>query len=665
MNNQQNAPQGVEPEAVITFRGGCGVDFSLGQQCPAGHVVSGVRGMLPLCKACPQVIHRPVCTSSESILVEPLPSPETVIASAEMLVGALDSATKVESQPDVQSQLPERQPDQLQAFPTMVPNQGQFPVPTQTKPEQQISSSPLENLQQTQPQVTGPGFVIPAETLAQMRDDKSVDIDAVGAKLGMIGGSSDGGISWHTLEPFLTCERRFYWDRIVGLSQRYTPEYFAFGTLFHWTMELHRSSGGMRTFEAVLAAEELGGATAEMAKHVAVLARTVIMHYGPSEAQLWDVRAIEHNMVFWTRPVKVSGKLVRIPISCRSDLITRIKPGYNMPNLPLDHPSPEGVYILDEKTASRMSHRTIRGYNLDGQFLTNSVVFINSYANAAFGDLKGVIVSIAVKHKEPEPSKSLARETMPLAWEATQEFYAQQMLPGVTRLYEKLVSPNREDSKLWPKCIATHHCQGPYGLCPYFDVCSYGESMASNRELYKIDQSRVLKLDALWAPPRGSDQDSPLPLDTQEMMAKSIEAQAKKAAKATTRKRVSSEEKADVIKVLVAGYMGLQYPVQDAAGNTVMRLTLDPRDFNAPGVTETKVLAAVAAKLPEILVDGTSWVLSVEVQGVAHEMKFTVDKKGVSWNLPSGKATSTWKQIATIICGKWWDPASIEANRGV
>ena len=676
----------AEPVVSVVWRAPCGQDLQMvGGTCPAGVSYSTPRELVPACKSCPHS-KMDESRSIDTKLSEPLPTPAEVSVMVEQMVGKVDEPTPGQPAQAAAMQLPAVAPPSTSApqapeippasvsvgLPVVAPPMAAQPLPAVAPPQaeatvgvssttagfgmpQQQVAMAQPQLQTQQPQVQGPGFAIPADMLAKMQGESQVDIDSVGELLGMKGGPSEGGISWHTYEPFAVCERRFYWERIMGIVPKYTPEYFAFGTLYHWTMELHRGTGGRRTFEAIQAAESLGGATAEMAKKVYVLARTAIMHHGPAEQQLWDVRAIEHNMVFWLPPVEIEGKQVRIPISCRSDLITRVKPGYNMENLPAGTPSPEGVYILDEKTAGRMSHRTIRGYLLDGQFMTNAVVFINSRADLAFGRLNGVIVSVAVKHAEPEPSKSLAREELPLIWDATQEFYTEQLLPGVVRLYRKLVRPDREDKKLWPKTIATHHCQGPYGLCPYFDVCAYGDSMTMNVEQYKKDEGRILKLEVLLPPPKDLPME-PMPLDTPELAEKLKGEQEKKAAKAASRKRVTPEEKEAVLAALRSGYLSLT----NANGTP----TLAPEVYMGPGVTEAKMLAAVAKTLENTYALETQWKVPVQMPSDVEQVEFVIAAKGVSWRVKNGKATSTWRQIAASICSKWWDPANVVAALG-
>ncbi len=140
--------------------------------------------------------------------------------------------------------------------------------------------------------------------------------------------------------------------------------------------------------------------------------------------------------------------------SCRYDLIAfldRELPGY----LP-------GTYIVEHKTASRFDYDTLEGWANDGEVLGQVMLWQRLGLDKRFGELKGVMVNLLGKQKEPKFHRTLVA---PSTWQVEQH---KKDLPR----WDALISLCRSANN-FPRARAG--CIGRYGRCDSYDHCHSGE----------------------------------------------------------------------------------------------------------------------------------------------------------------------------------------------
>ena len=446
----------------------------------------------------------------------------------------------------------------------------------------------------------------------------------------MSGGPSSGGFSWHTLEHPMKCWRRAYNALVLGLVQKKPGRQLQWGSLYHACWELWFKTGGRKSWDLPCAIiREAGGVS--LAAEVQMAVQKELEIYARTEAEEWDIRAVEANAVCWIEPTRINGKLVQVPISCRHDLIYA-KRAAGTPCAPFG-PVPGGVYILDRKTATAATRDLIYGYAMDGQFLTNAVVFQRSDEEERFGPLLGVQVAAAIKHKTPsEKSYFRVEATINVAEAAT--FYKDELVPYATELYRRLSDPAvRGDRNCWPRNHS--QCSGKY-MCPYFDLCANGEDSLIADIYYKVSERRKFNLDSLALPPKGKAVTEPVIDPVKE---------AKKERKIEIGNLISA--------ALTASFQNLPQ--------------FDKRRFLVPGHTDVSVRTALIAELQVIWPVQHAWLW--DLQGLP--FKCTVKSDGIGWSVvepvkeevdrkkkakgETYRGALSWKALATLICKDWWD----------
>lgn len=489
--------------------------------------------------------------------------------------------------------------------------------------------------------------------------EELVDVNAaIDSIEGIEGGPSKGGISWHTLEPATKCWRMAYWSLVRGLVPKQTSRALAFGSLFHACWELWYRFGGQRRYDEPCDAVRQAGA-AKLAGEVQRLVYAELRRYAQEEADTWDIRGVETNAIYWMPPERINGKLVHIPATCRHDLIlAKRDPGAACAP---PGPAPQGVYIYDHKTASALTYDMTKGYGMDPQFLTNAMVFMRSDEPEKFGQLNGVIVGVAAKHKDPT-DRSFFRIETTVDEAAIDEFYATEFRPTAIELYRRLSDQAwRDDKSRWPKNHS--QCVGRYGCCRFFDLCDVGgESVMEG--MFKVDESRILNLEAFAEPPA-------------ETKRAAREADPKGAAAAEARKSKADERNRLKDLLLTAFSSSLQ----------TMEL-FHPSGYLVPNHTERGVLNQLVETLKKAWVSESGEYPEPYEYGPDAEGNFyvmTIGEKSIKWVLKvpepveeppvDGKkkkkakkpaamrGTLSYKAVAEAICKDWWDLSNLEQNQ--
>lgn len=451
----------------------------------------------------------------------------------------------------------------------------------------------------------------------------------------LAGGPSSGGFSWHTLENAMKCWRRAYYALVVGLVPKKPGRQLQWGTLYHACWELWFKTGGRKSWDLPCQIiRDAGGVS--LAAEVAMTVKKELEIYARTEAEEWDIRAVEANAVCFIESQRINGKSISVPISCRHDLIyAKRLPGTSCAPL---GPVPHGVYILDRKTATAATRDLIYGYAMDGQFLTNAVVYKRSDEEERFGPLLGVQVAAAIKHKTPS-EKSYFRVEATINLDDAVDFYKDELVPYATELYRRLSDPAvRGDRSCWAKNHS--QCSGKY-MCPYFDLCANGEDSMFADIYFKVSERRKFNLDSLALPPKGTVKAEPKEADPEK--------EAKKA------------RKTELTNLATATLVAICSNMPQCAKNCYL----------TPGHTETSVKSQLTVVLGALWPVQHAWL--TELQGLA--FRYTVKGDGIAWSvseekkgpeaapakgrpktkLETHRGALSWKGLASAICKDWWD----------
>lgn len=137
--------------------------------------------------------------------------------------------------------------------------------------------------------------------------------------------------------------------------------------------------------------------------------------------------------------------------SCRYDLIA-----YFSDEAPMRLP---GTYIVEHKTAGRFDMATTDGWGNDGEVLGQVMLWKRLGLDKRFGPLRGVIVNIAGKQKDPQFHRTIVA---PSSWQM--DAHADEL-----KRWEGNIQLSRSTNN-FPR--ARHSCVGRFGLCEWFDHCS-------------------------------------------------------------------------------------------------------------------------------------------------------------------------------------------------
>lgn len=466
---------------------------------------------------------------------------------------------------------------------------------------------------------------LPGMNLSGLEDQSVVDVDAVLSCIpGLEGGPSTGGISWSTISHFKLCQRRAYYGTVLGLKKSGRSRALDIGTLVHACFELHYRSGGMRTFEPCDAVHAAGGV--DIAADARRYVYAAIQKWGEEEALTWDVRGIELQGTWFQNPVKICGKRVMIPWTCRHDLCVALRDPWAACCAP-GEPVSTGVYIADHKTAHALTYELTKGYGMDGQFKLNALIYRRAEA-AQYGPLAGVIVSIIAKHKRMTPD-SLFREYTTADEASVNDFFENELRADGIRYYEMLADEAvKNDPRRWPKNHAA--CVGRYGCCPYFDICDTppGGEEAIIAACYRQDPTWMKDVRDFIEPPP----------EVRRTAGKTAEQLSNEQASRDAKKEQRARIKDGLVEVLKTTFG--QYEQFQA------------RTYVKDGVDKKTVKADLTKALESAWEVGTHFSLNAD-NGLV--LNITITAKGISWNTDGMRGTLGWGSIAGEFVKDWWD----------
>ena len=285
-----------------------------------------------------------------------------------------------------------------------------------------------------------------------------------------IGGPSPYGS--HSLLTYMRCERAAFYSQIEGLAPIGPKSGLDIGTLLHACLALHYRTSGVKTYAPIDAIEDHYPEYAETARRVLGALR---QHRWPVEATSWWIRGIEelHIATLKAAPRGQRRKL-KAPISCRYDLIIA-KHGPEEKTPPPAGPIATGVYIVDHKFLASLRRAYIQGLALDGQVLMNALVWRHAKLDRVYGPLKGFIVDVVTKAKEPRLEHieiALTDEDIDRA----EQIYG----PWAAELYLRKREPHKSREDRWAMNLSG--CKLEW-VCDFHDLC---ETHGRARNLYTI-----------------------------------------------------------------------------------------------------------------------------------------------------------------------------------
>jgi hypothetical protein len=452
---------------------------------------------------------------------------------------------------------------------------------------------------------------------------------------GYDGGPSSGGISWHDISYYERCPRFAYWSMIRGLRSRTRAKPLEYGTLLHACFEQHYKTGGRSTFAPIDIVAAAGHEA--FAYEVKKAVYGYLRKYGQEEADTWDVRGVEAQAHFFMDEQSIHGKRVKIPITCRHDLLVGIRePGG--PYTPPGQIVKNGCYIADFKSAKGISSALVESYGMDGQLLMNALIYTVAEAKV-HGPLAGVFVPLLAKHVNPDET-SFQRVQGTIAYEVLNDFYSNEVKHEATELYTMLTSPDAQDVHAWRTRRSS--CFKGYGTCRYFALCDAGSGAEGILDaFYQVCEDRIKRPENFLLPEKAPKQ----PQNSTQAASQGIVV--------TESKTVVDEEK--------AAKLAERNIHKDLSVRTLMSALaaeyVQPQQFIAPGDKR----AAVKSKLIHYL--GGMWPKDSEfdlptgdeVPDIGH-IFYTVTDKGIKWNTMKLKGSVAWSTIADLFCRNWWDP---------
>lgn len=276
-----------------------------------------------------------------------------------------------------------------------------------------------------------------------------VDRIFANAGLAKLGGAS-GDRGWSSLSAFQRCPylwKRRYVDKVDRgvIPGAPGPTALEVGSLVHVLLAIYYSAlieaeasreypltpEGMR--DALIA----GNVTPDHVNEAWRLFYAYTAYYGADD---FDPLAVEYHVVD-----------PRTGRSCRWDLVAwkrTTTPGM-----------PEGTYLIDHKTKSRFDAAMLRQWPNDGELIGQWDQYVTLGFEKRFGPLRGLIVNIIGRQKEPK-------------------FERVTLFPS-----QALLRDHRKSLKIWSAAIdsakatgvfprARASCVGQYGLCDQFDHCT-------------------------------------------------------------------------------------------------------------------------------------------------------------------------------------------------
>lgn len=308
------------------------------------------------------------------------------------------------------------------------------------------------------------------------------------------------GFTQSELTTFGDCAQKWHWryNRMIEKAGSFSFALMV-GTAFHESMEQFYSTKGKRVSVATLQFEEGVIKSADDILKLqywqvvlSAMVRSYCAHY-KDDFEMWEVEEIEEEL-----KVEYRGFILRGKIDVRVKQLN-------------------GLWIIDHKTAGRLTKETVAGWDFRFQFMF--YLWLKSLQDPNI-KLKGYYINavkkteLKVKKNESipefgqrvfedmiqEPDKYFYREAYPITKDALQHFQTEVVDPRLSLLKyaaqevtEKDITVRHlQEAILFNK--NTNECQHYTGApCPYLELCRYGEDKMGF--LYTAKQRKHMELE--------------------------------------------------------------------------------------------------------------------------------------------------------------------------
>jgi len=121
-------------------------------------------------------------------------------------------------------------------------------------------------------------------------------------------------------------------------------------------------------------------------------------------------------------------------------------------------------WIVDHKTAYRLTNKTLRQYILSGQFLGYQV-----FGRKMYGKKFGGVVLNRIKSSSPHEFDRCSIEPAPAAVAG--------FVPALQSIERRIRTHNQSNDPMdYPPVFSEQACYGKYGPCPAFELCRWGDT---------------------------------------------------------------------------------------------------------------------------------------------------------------------------------------------
>lgn len=272
-----------------------------------------------------------------------------------------------------------------------------------------------------------------------------VALDEIFAEIGVPRPGGPSGRGWSSRQVFQSCPHKYRRRYLDGVRSAPSAA-LEIGALFHQLVALHYLTHAGEAWPDKIPLDML---------REKLLARGVSAEAVMEAYRLFESYAHRYEDDYLT-PLAVE-ELCLDPrgSSCRFDLIAKV--GANALFIP------EGIWIVEHKTAGRLDATTLDGWRNDGEVLGQMTLWRAMNLDALYGPLQGVIVNIVSKARVVQFHRTL----IPVPSDAKLAGHARDL--AVFSSFEEVCRA----TGVWPRSRAA--CVTRYGFCDLYDECAEGE----------------------------------------------------------------------------------------------------------------------------------------------------------------------------------------------
>ena len=262
---------------------------------------------------------------------------------------------------------------------------------------------------------------------------------------------------WHRLQAVLQCPRKYALYTASKASPRaVTSPPLIKGTLMHTALAHHYAlnqdpaRGVYSPLDALEVQAERQLNPAEWKKHIPVVSQTYLAYELNWRLEQWEVVSIERDLA---ATIEDKEKQEAYLYTQRADLIVR-------------NPQTGLIYIVDHKTTSRLTSKTLRRYTLSGQFRG-----YNFFGRGLLGNQFGGVVLNMIQWPQKNKAANFQRTDLDPAP------YADKTFRDTVILAERCIrdlTPKHDTPLAWPGVHHEHACWTAYGPCDHYDTCTWG-----------------------------------------------------------------------------------------------------------------------------------------------------------------------------------------------